>query len=263
MKVTAFKENLHSGYSGIVPDPHHIAISLINRIFDFKTQTMIPDFHVDIPAHRKEECRVAAKMLPNMLKMLPANDNLLSIAHAEPADDENYHLIANSTWLPQLTITGLEGLPNNLSDASNSIKRSITLRCSMRLPPTLTAEKAKELLKKHLLEGLNQARDTYGAQVELTSFGDNGFDTKALDEGVQKAFFEANQYVFNGNTPVFVGCGGSIPFMEMFSTMFPKANFLLTGVGFPDSNAHAANENLDLEFCRKLISTVAITLAKL
>lgn len=133
----------------------------------------------------------------------------------------------------------------------------------MRLPPTLTAEKAKALLQKHLIDHPNQQRDTYGAQVELSYFGDNGFDTKALDEGVQKAFFDANKYVFNGNVPIFVGCGGSIPFMEMFSTMFPKANFLLTGVGFPDSNAHAANENLDLEFCRKLISTVALTLSKL
>jgi acetylornithine deacetylase/succinyl-diaminopimelate desuccinylase-like protein len=69
--------------------------------------------------------------------------------------------------------------------------------------------------------------------------------------------------VFGGNEPLFIGCGGSIPFMEFFSSMYPKANFLLTGVGFPDSNAHAANENLDLEFCRKLISTIGLTLSKL
>ncbi len=95
------------------------------------------------------------------------------------------------------------------------------------------------------------------------SFGDNGFDTKALDPSIKEAFFEANKVVFGGNEPLFVGCGGSIPFMEFFSSMYPDANFLLTGVGFPDSNAHAANENLDLEFCRKLTTTVAITLAKL
>ncbi len=51
--------------------------------------------------------------------------------------------------------------------------------------------------------------------------------------------------------------------MDFLSKLYPDANFLLTGVGFPDSNAHAANENLDLEFCRKLITTLALTLSQL
>lgn len=88
-------------------------------------------------------------------------------------------------------------------------------------------------------------------------------NTKALDDNVQNAFFTANQYVFEGNKPLFIGCNASIPFMPAFGVLYPSANFLLTGVGFPASNAHAANENLDLEFCRKLISVIAITLAKL
>ncbi len=45
--------------------------------------------------------------------------------------------------------------------------------------------------------------------------------------------------------------------------MYPKAIFPLTGVGFPDSNAHAAKENVDLEFCMKLTAPVALTLANL
>ncbi len=80
-----------------------------------------------------------------------------------------------------------------------------------------------------------------------------------MDPKLKEAFFKANKQVFNGKDPLFVGCGGSIPFMEFFSQMYPEANFLLTGVGFPDSNAHSANENLDLEFCRKLTTTLALT----
>ena len=106
--------------------------------------------------------------------------------------------------------------------------------------------------------------ETFGVKVEIpTASGGNGLDTKPLEAQVSEAFYSANSYVFNGNKPLFVGCGGSIPFMEFFSSEFPGANFLLTGVGFPDSNAHAANENLDLEFCRKLIGVVALTLSKL
>lgn len=51
--------------------------------------------------------------------------------------------------------------------------------------------------------------------------------------------------------------------MEVFSTNFPGTNFLLTGVGFADSNAHSANENIDLEFCEKLTKVIALTLSKL
>ncbi len=158
-----------------------------------------------------------------------------------------------------MTVTGIEGMPASLADASNSIKKSVTVRCSLRLPPTLSHLKAKEIV-----ESLISGGEVYGAKVEIVGCdGGNGFDTKELKADVKDAFFKANKEVFGGNEPIFVGCGGSIPFMEFFSTMYPNANFLLTGVGFPDSNAHAANENLDLEFCRKLISTVALTLGYL
>jgi acetylornithine deacetylase/succinyl-diaminopimelate desuccinylase-like protein len=49
--------------------------------------------------------------------------------------------------------------------------------------------------------------------------------------------------------------------MEVFADMFPGAHFLLTGCCFPESNAHSANENLDLEYCRKLTTVIAKILA--
>jgi len=88
-------------------------------------------------------------------------------------------------------------------------------------------------------------------------------DAPKLPENIEKCFYESHEVVFKGNKPIFMGCGGSIPFMEVFATHFPESNFLLTGVGFVDSNAHAANENLDLEFCEKLTQVIALTLSKL
>jgi hypothetical protein len=51
--------------------------------------------------------------------------------------------------------------------------------------------------------------------------------------------------------------------MEVFAGHFPDANFLLTGVGFVDSNAHSANENLRLDYCRKLTTCISIFLSKI
>ena len=50
LTVTAHKENLHSGYAGIAPDPYFIGMELLGRIVDFKThQVLIPELYVDIP----------------------------------------------------------------------------------------------------------------------------------------------------------------------------------------------------------------------
>ena len=54
----------------------------------------------------------------------------------------------------------------------------------------------------------------------------------------------------------FRGEGGSIPFMNMLSDMFPKAKFIVTGVLGPGSNAHSANESLDLDYVKKLTMTM-------
>jgi hypothetical protein len=101
IEVCTFKENLHSGYSGIVPDPYLIAMTLVGRLVDFNTHKVIEPFHVDIPEHRKHECNVAAERLPSMLKLLPTNDDLKSIAQDSTSEQqEKYELIINSTWLP-------------------------------------------------------------------------------------------------------------------------------------------------------------------
>ena len=84
-----------------------------------------------------------------------------------------------------------------------------------------------------------------------------------MPEVIEQKFFEAHKVVFGGNDPISIGCGGSIPFMEVFNQNFPGTNFLLTGVGFGDSYAHSANENIDLEFTERLTQVIALTLSKL
>ena len=47
--------------------------------------------------------------------------------------------------------------------------------------------------------------------------------------------------------PVFMGAGGTIPFVADFAKAFPKATLLLTGAGDPFSNAHSEDESVDLK----------------
>ena len=58
-----------------------------------------------------------------------------------------------------------------------------------------------------------------------------------------------------------MGEGGTIPFMAMLGEQFPNAQFLITGVLGPKSNAHGPNEFLHIEYAKRLTVCVAEVLA--
>ena len=60
---------------------------------------------------------------------------------------------------------------------------------------------------------------------------------------------------------MWMGEGGTIPFMAMLGAKFPQAQFLITGVLGPHSNAHGPNEFLHIEYAKKLTACVADVLA--
>ena len=57
-----------------------------------------------------------------------------------------------------------------------------------------------------------------------------------------------------------MGEGGSIPFMGMLGEKFPEAQFMITGVLGPQSNAHGPNEFLHIPMGKKLTASVALVL---
>ena len=65
-----------------------------------------------------------------------------------------------------------------------------------------------------------------------------------------------------GAPAMFSGLGGSIPFMQMLGERFPEAQFLVTGVMGPGSNAHGPNEFIDLPTGMKVTACVAQVLAE-
>ena len=81
----------------------------------------------------------------------------------------------------------------------------------------------------------------------------------AAYDAARAAFAEA----WDGEAPVDIGVGGSIPFIAQFAEHFPDAAILVTGVEDPDTRAHGANEGLHLgEFARVCVAE-ALLLQKL
>ena len=64
-----------------------------------------------------------------------------------------------------------------------------------------------------------------------------------------------------GAGAMWMGEGGTIPFMAMLGEQYPKAQFLITGVLGPQSNAHGPNEFLHIAYAKKLTACVADVLA--
>lgn len=263
LTATVGSNHCHSGISGgIIPQTFQILTSLLSKVQDPKTQDLLPEFQVEIPEFSREQCHKLAKNFPLMTTGLPLLPETKHVAYkhiGKPDSIENLELHLNNWWRPQLSVIGMKGLPTDLSMAGNAIVKELTLRVSMRLAPTQKGEEVAARLKEIFKGG----EETFGAKIDfdVVDIGD-GFCAPELKDDLKEAVFKSTQEVFSQD-PIFIGCGGSIPFMEVMSREFPGVAFLLTGVGFSDSNAHSANENIRLDFTQKLTSTVALLLSKM
>ena len=65
-----------------------------------------------------------------------------------------------------------------------------------------------------------------------------------------------------GAPPAYMGEGGTIPFMYMLGEKFPEAQFVVTGVLGPHSNAHGPNEFLHIDYAKRLTTAVAEVIAR-
>ncbi len=251
LTVEVLTEGVHSMASGIVPSSFRIARMLLSRLEDEATgEVRLRDLHVDIPPDRLEQARAVARALgEDVAGRFPFVPGMRP-AHADPVE-----LVLRGTWKPALSITGAAGLPLP-ADAGNVLRPSTTLKLSLRLPPTAGAERAAKRLKETL-----ETDPPYGARVtyhyEATGEGWNAPTfTPWLLDSVSRA-----STAFFGKPPMFQGTGGSIPFMSMLGERFPRAQFLITGVLGPGSNAHGPNEFLHLPTGVNVTACVAQVLA--
>ena len=125
----------------------------------------------------------------------------------------------------------------------------------MRLPPTVCPKEAMASLQKALTE-----KPPYGAKVAFRiDDGAKGWHAPILSDWLAKAADDASMTFFQ-NKAAYMGEGGTIPFMGMLGDKFPNAQFVITGVLGPRSNAHGPNEFLHLEMVKKLTCCVAYIL---
>jgi acetylornithine deacetylase/succinyl-diaminopimelate desuccinylase-like protein len=248
MTIKVLDEGVHSGdASGIVPSSFRIARQLLSRIEDEATGKLLQkEFYAKIPAQRIAQAKKAAKVLgPEVYAKLPFASGTMPMAK------QLSELVLNRTWRPTLSVIGADGLTPS-ANAGNVLLPYTTLKLSFRWPPTLDAKKAIDRVTEILTK-----KPPYNAEVKVDfDRGSSGWNAPALAPWLEKSVERASQMAF-GKPVVYMGEGGTIPFMGMLGEKFPETQFVITGVLGPNSNAHGPNEFLHIPTGKRVTMAIA------
>ncbi len=253
LRADVLTEGVHSGDAGgIVPPPFLVLRKLLDRLEEPRTDRMTPpSLDVEIPAQRVEQAQAAAETMgPDAFDRFPW------VEGCGPAKLSMREQILNRTWRPNLAITGAGGLPP-LEKAGNVLLPQVTLNFSIRMPPT-----ADPLAVQREIRELVETDPPFGAGVALHFHEPAaGWNAPPLAPWLGDALDEASRAEF-GKPAVHMGEGGTIPFMAMLGDRFPEAQFVVTGVLGPGSNAHGPNEFLHVAYAKRLTGAVARVVAR-
>ena len=252
LDVQVLTEGVHSGAgSGIAPSCVRILRQLLSRLeHEVTGDLLLEPLYVPIPPQRRQQAAATAAVLGDSVR-----ERMPFVDGAQPVSNDPLELLLNSTWKPTLTITGIDGLPA-LANAGNVLVPRVSAKLSFRTAPTSDPNAAAQLIK-HTLE----TDPPYRARVsfEIAS-AMGGWNAPALDPWLEEAMHGASRRHFDRDA-MYMGTGGSIPFMGMLGERFPQTQFLVTGVLGPHSNAHGPNEFLDLATARRVTACTADVLA--
>lgn len=248
LKVEVLTEGVHSGgASGHVPSSFRIARQLLSRLEHQDSGEIIPkELHTNIPEHRLSEAKALVGILgKEVVHEFPWKDNMV------PSTDDLEEGVLRRTWRPALSVVGANGLPPS-ENAGNVLRPYTQLQLSIRIPPMVDPGVAQGAIKKCLTENI-----PYNATVTVEfEEGAAGWSAPKTSTWLSDAITKASSNFFN-EKDCSMSEGGTIPFMAMLGERFPKAQFVITGVLGPGSNAHGPNEFLHISYAKKLTCCIA------
>lgn len=252
LTVRVLTEGIHSGAGGgLVPDSFRLLRQLLSRVEEERTgRVLLPACGVEVPPGRRAEAEaLAAELGP--ADHFPTVPGLRLGGGAGPADQ----LLAR-TWAASLAVVGIAGVPL-LEEAGNVLRPYTAAKLSMRIPPSAdSSEVARQLVERLTAE------PPEGAAVEVDDVVPaDGFDAPPTAQWLAEAAAAASA-AYYGAPAGAMGEGGTIPFLSTLLAAYPSAQFLVTGVLGPESNAHGPNEMLHVPTAKRLTAAVAHVLSQ-
>jgi acetylornithine deacetylase/succinyl-diaminopimelate desuccinylase-like protein len=235
--VEVLEQGQHSGsVSGIVPSSFRLLRQLLDRVEDATTgDVLVEEMWASIPAADSKSAHDIAEEFGDVVaRELPTIKGLaLMGANAQER-------LLRRTWYPTLSVIGMGGIPSP-DIAGNVLRPFTTAVLSFRLPPSVDVHVAGAAVVQLLT---SDAPSNAKVSVHIDSSG-NGWVAPELAPWLEPALEQASLDAF-GRSVGYTGEGGSIPFLNSLAKRYPGVQFVATGVGGPQSNAHAIDEMLDL-----------------
>ena len=250
LRVDVLTEGVHSGSaSGVVPSSFRIMRQLLSRLEDETSgQVKVEALHTKVPEHRLNEIQKMLDALKGEPEAFPWHNKM------EPATHDLVKSEMQRTWNPTLSIVGSDGIPS-IKDGGNVLRPYTALKLSFRLPPDIDCHKAMNEVNAIL-----EKNPPYNASITIDwEEPANGWNAPQLSTWLDKAIQDASNAYYK-KPALSIGEGGTIPFMAMLGEKFPDAQFVITGVLGPGSNAHGPNEFLHIPFGKKLSACIGFIL---
>jgi cysteinylglycine-S-conjugate dipeptidase len=252
VRVRALDGPVHSGMAGgAVPDPVLGLASMLASLVDEHGDAAFDDCWSDYaPPDAAERARLAA---------LPENIDGLRRAWGVRdgvtlAGDPTVSVYERLWLRPAVTVIGIDGHP--IEGSSNQIVAEAAARVSVRVGRGQDPARLNQALQRHL-----ERRVPLGLELTVTPLdavpawhcNPRGWAFDAADRALQAGF---------GVEPVYMGVGGTIPFVGPFADAFGGIPALLLGPADPGSRIHGEDESLHLGDWHKLIASEVHLLAE-
>ncbi|HWB72181.1 MAG TPA: M20/M25/M40 family metallo-hydrolase, partial [Egibacteraceae bacterium] len=240
VEVRGLDHALHSGlYGGPVPDPLTGLVKLLAALTDERGAITVPGFADDVRVPAPAERAQLAALDFDEGRFRAEAGLLDGVELVGPADA---HPLERLWMRPCVTIVGVDA--PSVAGSSNTLTPSARARVSVRLAPGQDPRRASDLLT-----GWLEANAPWGLRVTVSPGTAVGAFVTDPFGGPARPVFEAAARALQdayGHPTVYVGVGGTIPFVQPFAQAFGGVPALLTGVEDPDSRAHGTDESLHL-----------------
>ncbi|MBI3299090.1 MAG: M20/M25/M40 family metallo-hydrolase [Elusimicrobia bacterium] len=239
---------LHSGmWGGPLPDPVMALTKMLAALTDAEGRLAIPALWKDV---RKPNAVEAESYASLRYKESEFREQTQVLGGVSLVGGKSSPLV--KMWRePAVSVNAIAA--SSRQSAANIINESAWARVGIRIVPDMDPKKTVRLLQAHLKQhapwGVKvefakpQAANWWITNPEHPAFG-------AAKRALTKGF---------GREAVYVGCGGSIGFVEPFSQALGGVPALLIGVEDPYTNPHSENESLHLgDFQKSVRSSVLL-----
>ncbi len=247
VEMEALDHSLHSGlWGGPIPDPAMALSKVLASLTDDEGRLQVPGFWEMVKPLTEKEVHELS-VLPFDESDFRKQSSLKDGIPLRPGKTGSVEAYRQMWREPSLAINAME--VSSRKQAGNIIPAKAWARVGVRLVPNMDAEKCVNLLEQTIRE-----RTPWGVKVKCRK---EGVGKPWATDPQGKAFDAAREALTRGygKTPVMMGMGGTIPFVDPLASALGGVPALLMGVEDPYTNAHSENESLHLGDWEKAIKS--------